>query len=57
MWFKQKMAVVIIIHVNEFEVQITKKGNRQYERLIVHHTTKTTATGYHNDDKDVSVPP
>jgi hypothetical protein len=54
------MAIVIIIHVNEFEVHKTKndkirKINCTYDDNGF--TTKATARGYHNDDKDALVPP
>jgi hypothetical protein len=54
------MAVEIITHVNEFEVHTTKKDKIQKINCASYDdnrfTTKATAAGYFNDDKDASVP-
>jgi hypothetical protein len=53
------MAVVTL--VNEFKVYTTKKDKIWKINCASYDdnglTTKATATGYHNDDKDASVSP
>jgi hypothetical protein len=55
------MTVVITIHVNEFEVHTTKKDKIRKINCASYDdnrfTMKATAAGYHNVDKDASVPP